>query len=90
MSKISQGKRQRLKQAEKMTQGLFDGMQPEEVINACRSLKLNVERLIMAGEIPVLPLAQHFQIDARKLSTGAIKYQVVNCIKETIKHTGRQ
>ena len=90
MSKVSQGKRQRLKQSENLRQGIFDSMTPEQIISAAKSGKLNVERLITHGEIPLLPLAQHFHIDMRQLSTGAIKYQVVDCIKETIKHTGRK
>ena len=84
MSKISQGKRQRLKQTEQLRQGIFDSMNPEQIINACRSLKLNVERLIMRGDMPVLPLAQHFNIETQQ-PTGAIKYQIVDCLNAIIK-----
>ena len=81
MSKIYQGKRQRAKQDNKMTHKLFDSMNPEQIISACRSLKLNAENLISRGEIPILPLAQHFNIDTRQLSTGAIKYAIIDAIK---------
>ena len=84
MSKISQGKRQRLKQVENLRHGVFDGMKPEQIISAAKSGKLNIERLITHGEIPILPLAQHFNIDTRQLSTGAIKYQVIDAIQDTI------
>ena len=84
MSKISQGKRQRMKQDNKMTHKLFDSMKPGEIISACKSGKWNVENLILRGEIPILPLAQHFHIDMRQLSTGAIKYQVVDCLKAIV------
>ena len=90
MSKISQGKRQRLKQSENLRQGIFDSMTPEQIISAAKSLKLNVERLITRGEIPILPLAQHFNIDTRQLSTGAIKYQVIDAINETIANTSHK
>ena len=85
MSKISQGKRQRLKQSKKMTHKLFDSMNPEQIINACKSGKWNVENLILRGEIPILPIAQHFNIDTRKLSTGAIKYAIIDCLKAIAK-----
>ena len=87
MSKLSQGKRQRLKKSENLRHGIFDGMKPEQVIDTCRSLKLNVERLITYGEIPILPLAQHLNIDTRQLSTGAIKYAIIDAIIETIANT---
>ena len=73
-----------MKQAKKLTQKLFDGMKPGEIIDACRSLKLNVERLITHGEIPILPLAQHLNIDTRQLSTGAIKYAIIDRLNDTI------
>ena len=51
MSKISQGKRQRLKKADTMNQKLFAGMNPKQIISLCKSKRLNIERLIMAVEI---------------------------------------
>ena len=88
MSKISQGKGQRAKQVEKMTQKLFDGMKPEQIIIACKSGKWNVENLIMRGEIPVLPLAQHFNIETQQ-PTGAIKYQIVDCLNAIVESPTR-
>ena len=82
MSK-SQGKRQRSKQVEKLKNGIFDSMKPEQIISACKSGKWNVESLIMRGDIPVLPLAQHFNIDTKQ-PTGAIKYQIVDCLKAIV------
>ena len=90
MSKISQGKRQRMKQDNKMTHKLFDSMKPGEIISACKSGKWNVENLILRGEIPILPIAQHFKIDARQLSTGAMKYAVIDAINETIANTSHK
>ena len=84
MSKISQGKRQRLKKADTMNQKLFAGMNPKQIITLCKSKRLNIERFIITGDIPILPLAQHFDIDTRQLSTGAIKYQVVDCLKAIV------
>lgn len=90
MSKMSQGKRQRSTQVEKLKNGIFDSMKPEQIISACKSGKWNVENLIMRGDIPVLPLAQYFQIDTKQ-STGAIKYAIVDCLKEIVKssHKGK-
>ena len=90
MSKTSQGKRQRMKQSKKMTHKLFDSMKPGEIISACKSGKWDVKSLILRGEVPILPIAQHFKIDTRKLSTGAIKYAVIDAINETIANTSHK
>ena len=79
-----------MKQSEKMTHKLFDGMKPGEIIDACKSGKWNAENLILRGEVPILPIAQHFKIDTRKLSTGAIKYAVIDAINETIANTSHK
>ena len=71
-----------------MTQKLFEGMNPEQIITLCKSKRLNVENLIMRGEIPVLPLAQHFNIETQQ-PTGAIKYQVIDAIKAIVESPTR-
>ena len=76
MSKISQGKRQRLKQSKKLTQKLFDGMKPGEIISACKSGKWDVESLILRGEVAVLPLAKHFGLDLTQ-STSDLKHLII-------------
>ena len=66
-----------------MTQKLFERMNPEQIINLCKSERLNVENIMMRGDMPVLPLAKHFNISTSQ-PTGAIKYQVVDCLKEIV------
>ena len=83
MSKVSQGKRQRLKQSDTMNQKLFAGMNPKQIITLCKSKRLNIERLIMAGDIPILPLAQHFGLDLTQ-STSDLKNMIIDCLENQI------
>ena len=86
MSKISQGKRQRAKQVEKLKNGIFDSMKPEQIISACKSGKWDVENLIMRSEIAVLPLAAHFGLDTSK-STTELKHSICDRLNSTLKNS---
>ena len=66
-----------------MNQKLFDGMNPEQIITLCKSKRLNVEDIMMRGDMPVLPLAKHFNIDTKQ-PTGAMKYQVIDSINAIV------
>ena len=69
-----------MKQSKKLTQKLFDGMKPGEIISACKSGKWDFESLILRGEVAVLPLAKHFGLDLTQ-STSDLKHMIIDCLE---------